>query len=520
MMADVFKSSSLLPLPLPFLSNRGVSEHRRMPLYDTQKVSVPLGLFVGEADTLIDIPRLLRLVPTHSRPVPPPPRPPLQRENEGERSGRRRHSRAGDLHVADQLCAGKEGSGSSTTESAGHAHRPSFMLAPGTGLTRGGVTRRLDELAVEQRATSAAASRQPALRVSDNHMTGPAVNGRRRGFYRHERHASLPVLLAERLYDAVGGYADENGGCSSAAGRRPVGSMTTQHNSASQTRDATSPNCLATTRGASSMQHRDSGDSHPAVTPSLLPSPAPVASPVPAPASAAQPPALPHLYRDGGTGSQPSGGGLPLTGAGTAAATTSVGGALRAPPWAAMRRVATAEDDGGAAAVPVQRFVFREPRYEHLDFLWASTVKDRAFPAVEALLDRFRHTQRRELPPNQHPDTATLIRAVMDGRRLLGESGINVGPAPAASTGIGAGNPRRRFASDSGAPTSAAARSFGPRLDADTGPTLRDPLCELSSAVAGWAPSLTTVPPSPLSGAAESVSSASVVVHDTPTSRG
>jgi hypothetical protein len=46
-------------------------------------------------------------------------------------------------------------------------------------------------------------------------------------------------------------------------------------------------------------------------------------------------------------------------------------------------------------------FIFEEPAYEHLDFMWGATAKVRAFPAVVALLNRFRHTQQRVRPPYQ-----------------------------------------------------------------------------------------------------------------------
>ena len=38
-------------------------------------------------------------------------------------------------------------------------------------------------------------------------------------------------------------------------------------------------------------------------------------------------------------------------------------------------------------------FIFQEPTYEHLDYLWATTVKDRAFPAIVLLLDKYRFRQ-------------------------------------------------------------------------------------------------------------------------------
>jgi hypothetical protein len=72
MMADVFTVRSLWSLFVPVLSNRAASEHRLMPRYDLKKVTVPLALFVGEADTLIDIRQLLAMLPPLSGAVPMP----------------------------------------------------------------------------------------------------------------------------------------------------------------------------------------------------------------------------------------------------------------------------------------------------------------------------------------------------------------------------------------------------------------------------------------------------------------
>jgi hypothetical protein len=59
---------------------------------------------------------------------------------------------------------------------------------------------------------------------------------------------------------------------------------------------------------------------------------------------------------------------------------------------------------GSRAYVVLERqqpFVFVEPAYEHLDFLWATGVATRAFPAVVALLARFRHRQVQVARPRQ-----------------------------------------------------------------------------------------------------------------------
>lgn len=48
-------------------------------------------------------------------------------------------------------------------------------------------------------------------------------------------------------------------------------------------------------------------------------------------------------------------------------------------------------------------FLFIEPLFEHLDYLWARTVTDRAFPATIALLDKYRHRQAMIGPPRQAP---------------------------------------------------------------------------------------------------------------------
>ena len=68
-------TASVASLLVPFLSpRRAERRHRVLPLYDLRTISVPLGLFVGDRDTLIDAQRLLALMPPLSAPSPTPAR--------------------------------------------------------------------------------------------------------------------------------------------------------------------------------------------------------------------------------------------------------------------------------------------------------------------------------------------------------------------------------------------------------------------------------------------------------------
>jgi lysosomal acid lipase/cholesteryl ester hydrolase len=70
MFSDVPKPS--LPFPFsafPFLSDQSIHEHRVSPLYDTMKITTPIALFCGESDTLINIQKLVAMLPPLSRPV-------------------------------------------------------------------------------------------------------------------------------------------------------------------------------------------------------------------------------------------------------------------------------------------------------------------------------------------------------------------------------------------------------------------------------------------------------------------
>ena len=68
-------TASVASLLVPFLSpRRAERRHRVLPLYDLRTISVPIGLFVGDRDTLIDAQRLLALMPPLSAPSPTPAR--------------------------------------------------------------------------------------------------------------------------------------------------------------------------------------------------------------------------------------------------------------------------------------------------------------------------------------------------------------------------------------------------------------------------------------------------------------
>lgn len=59
-------------LPLPFLSTATRVRHRVVPLYDTRHISIPIGVWIGGKDTLIDPARLMALLPPLSGPIPIP----------------------------------------------------------------------------------------------------------------------------------------------------------------------------------------------------------------------------------------------------------------------------------------------------------------------------------------------------------------------------------------------------------------------------------------------------------------
>jgi hypothetical protein len=80
-------------------------------------------------------------------------------------------------------------------------------------------------------------------------------------------------------------------------------------------------------------------------------------------------------------------------------------------------------------------FIFQEPRFEHLDFLWATEVRDRAFPAVLALVDRYRHRQ-------------TLVEAARTARAA---GSINA-PTSADAVARPDSGPQRRVGGISSAP--------------------------------------------------------------------
>jgi hypothetical protein len=358
MFGDTTAPRTLLPLrtsiAIPLLtSSTSTRSTRVMPLYDTRTIRVPLAVFLGGRDTLIDPQKLLTLLPAFSAPVSMPP------------------------HLADTVLAQPVAGAPACTlhvtsgASAVLWQRASSKTSP---LHKRAATLQagLASLAASEAPTDARAS-DDAIRILAVHAP-PAIP-------KHD----VQKRRDKRLQELLGSPPLPR---APVARPPPVPAMEPplpraqhlQHSSSmpeaamrliaewvrdDEQIDAREPKERARKHWREMIRSalaQDTGMSAMQPLPALLQSSSPLSA-----LSAS--PAVSVVYRQG---AQP-----PPT-------------AL--PPHEQQYQHAQQPAPNVRQCIPPM--VFHEPTFEHLDFLWAGDVHERAFPAVVAFVDRFQHLQK------------------------------------------------------------------------------------------------------------------------------
>lgn len=394
-----------------FTSFRSLHDQQIMPLYDTRMVQTPLAFFVGGADTLIDIEKLLMILPAYSGPIRVPyehrqkilsqPFPGTKAQHINVSYLRKKQLRS---FALASLAIQKQKRGRNSTSFESLRNIPSLSILRPQGNNSSDIPALLSE--TEEIHTVL----PKGTRSTFQHSGGLSMNTLKRQEAEKLNRLQLPFTLPKidmcRRIDqlnldihnsprfrsvatsnlqlpmspATKISKQESGGTEAEADSSAIPSIhrsftlpeSTLEKIAKLVRDEDENRNNGTNLSSSTLPVQSNQKSmiirSPYSQTSNIMSPLSVSSPLKSSSFSVQPIRL-SIPSDGGP--------VPST-------------FIQQP----TEETTTVSGGGGYVYEQHAPFIFQEPTYEHLDYLWATTVKDRAFPSVLLVVDKYRHRQK------------------------------------------------------------------------------------------------------------------------------